>query len=264
MFQSKLATHELPHITWCTTGALSFLPLHAAGYYNDSQSRIFDFVISSYTPTLSALLSSSPRNPNLQPGLLTIGQENTKGLNRLPCTRLELAAIKEYTNKIPYLQLEGENATVDAVLKSMDKYNWVHFACHATQQTDNPGQSAFHLHDGNLTLSEIAKKSFMNKGLAFLSACQTATGSKALPDEAIHLAAGMLMAGYRSVIATMWAIQDEDAPEVARHVYEDLLDGGKMDFTKAARALHEAVTRLRNEVGEKSFERWVPFVHIGI
>lgn len=31
---------------------------------------------------------------------------------------------------------------------------------------------------------------------AFLSPCQTATGEKHLSDEAIHMAAGMLFAGY--------------------------------------------------------------------
>ncbi|KAF8749808.1 TPR-like protein [Rhizoctonia solani] len=48
---------EMPHITWCPTGALSFLPLHAAGDYNQPQSKTFDYVISSYAPTLTSLLS---------------------------------------------------------------------------------------------------------------------------------------------------------------------------------------------------------------
>ncbi|CAE6487268.1 unnamed protein product [Rhizoctonia solani] len=55
---------------------------------------------------------------------------------------------------------------------------------------------------------EANPKSFKNKGLAFLSACQTATGDTNLPDEAVHLASGMLMAGYPSVIATMWSVMD--------------------------------------------------------
>ncbi|KAG9120234.1 hypothetical protein FRC07_004356, partial [Ceratobasidium sp. 392] len=37
-------THELPHVTWCTTGPLAFLPLHAAGLYDVPHSRAFDFV----------------------------------------------------------------------------------------------------------------------------------------------------------------------------------------------------------------------------
>ncbi|KAJ6522099.1 hypothetical protein DFH09DRAFT_938562 [Mycena vulgaris] len=41
-------------------------------------------------------------------------------------------------------------------------------------------------------------------GLAVLRACQTAMGDEKLPDEAVHLAASLLFAGFRSVVATMW------------------------------------------------------------
>ncbi|KAF8597919.1 hypothetical protein BDV93DRAFT_512982 [Ceratobasidium sp. AG-I] len=40
--------------------------------------------------------------------------------------------------------------------------------------------------------------------------------------ECVHLAAGMLIAGYPSVIATMWSISDDDAPSVADKVYFDM------------------------------------------
>jgi CHAT domain-containing protein len=45
-----------------------------------------------------------------------------------------------------------------------------------------------------------------NMGLAFLSACETARGDEKIPDEALHLAATPLSAGYRSVVATMWYV----------------------------------------------------------
>ena len=52
--------------------------------------------------------------------------------------------------------------------------------------------------------------------LAFLSACQKSTGDGRLSEEAVHLAAGMLAAGYRGVIATMWLIRDRYASEFAK------------------------------------------------
>lgn len=259
----KLPADELPHITWCTTGVLSFLPLHAAGCYDGSPSNAFDLVVSSYTPTLNSLLSENSQIIPPCSGLLVVGQEHMKGQSRLPYTKPELAGIKEHAKATRYMQLEGRNATVDSVLKAMDEYSWVHMACHASQNVVDPARSAFHLHDGDLMLSHITKKSFKNKGLAFLSACQTAKGDQKLPEESVHLAAGMLMAGYPSVIATMWGIVDADAPEVASQVYADLLKDGKMDCTGASRALHKAVAGLRNKIGQDSFERWMPFVHIG-
>lgn len=209
------------------------------------------------------MLVSSPPTSNSNAGLLAIGQQHTAGLVDLPYTVQELSAIEELAKGTRYLQLTGPDATIDAVLNAMDEYGWVHLACHASQNVMDPAQSAFHLHDGGLLLSAITKRSFKDKGLAFLSACQTATGDEKLPDEAVHLAAGMLMAGYPSVIATMWGIADVDAPEIAQDVYADLLRGGNMDHTGSSRALHKAMKKLREKVGVDSFERWAPFVHIG-
>ncbi|KAJ2930106.1 hypothetical protein H1R20_g6978, partial [Candolleomyces eurysporus] len=66
------------------------------------------------------------------------------------------------------------------------------------------------------------QKDLKNADLAFLSACQTSAGEQKLSEEAVHLAAGMLAAGYRRVVATMWAIGDRHAPEVAKDFYDYL------------------------------------------
>ncbi|KDN37406.1 hypothetical protein RSAG8_10211, partial [Rhizoctonia solani AG-8 WAC10335] len=82
-------------------------------------------------------------------------------------------------------------------------------------------------------------------------------------DEVVHLASGMLMAGYPSVIATMWSVMDSDAPFVADKVYGQLLRDGTMHCNDTARALHHAVAELREKIGYKEFTRWVPYIHIG-
>ncbi|KAF8594676.1 TPR-like protein [Ceratobasidium sp. AG-I] len=256
-------SNDLPHITWCTTGPLSFLPLHATGDYSKLNARVYNYAISSYTPTLSALVVSN-RSSHMFNGILTVGQINTPGFETLPGTAHELNRIKQQAMHVRHTQLDGQDAIISAVLDAIETHSWVHFACHASQDTPDPTASAFHLHDGPLSLKNIMKKSYKNAGLAFLSACQTAKGDADLPDEAVHLAAGMLMAGYPSVVATMWSIQDEDAPLVAEEVYARLLEGEKPDSRRAAKALHIAVERLREKVGEKAFTSWVPYMHLGI
>jgi CHAT domain-containing protein len=146
----------------------------------------------------------------------------------------------------------------------MEANSWVHLACHAVQDTVEPTKSAFCLHDGHLELSTIITKSFAFADFAFLSACQTATGDEKLSEEAVHLAAGLMLAGYRGVIATMWSIKDKDAPVVAGHVYSDLFNDAEPDSTKAALALHNAVKFLRKQQGDEDFLSWVPFIHVGI
>ncbi|CAE6357454.1 unnamed protein product [Rhizoctonia solani] len=267
-YLSKPNATNLPHIIWCPTGSLSFLPLHAAGDYDNSAagSRLFNHAISSYTPTLSALQTYVPKsNLSVKPKLLMVGQAQTPGQPALPGTRKELECIK---NRIEspehYTLLEGHDATPDGVLSNMQTHDWVHLACHAHQNVYNPTSSGFFLHAGTLSIFMIAQKNFKQKGLAFLSACQTARGDEKLSDEAAHLASAMLMAGYTSVIATMWSIMDSDAPLVADGVYLRLLEGqGGGCCIDAARALHKAVEGLREEIGEQAFSRWVPYVHIG-
>ncbi|KAF8595178.1 hypothetical protein BDV93DRAFT_576264, partial [Ceratobasidium sp. AG-I] len=252
---------NLPHITWCATGPLSFLPLHAAGDY-ESQCMTFDYVVSSYTPTLSALLSPLPSAAFS--GLLAVGQESTLGMPSLPGTVAELAEIQEKARGHKVTKIDGNLATPDAVLTGMETHSWVHIACHAKQNLANPMQSAFYLHGGMLDLASIVQKQLKNADLAFLSACQTATGDEKLSEEAVHLAAGMLIAGYRGVIATMWSIGDEDASLIAGKVYEYLLEEGKPDARRAAVALHKATECLREKFGVKAFAKWVPYIHIGL
>ncbi|KEP45076.1 putative aromatic di-alanine and TPR containing protein [Rhizoctonia solani 123E] len=227
-------------------------------------SRIYNYAISSYIPNLTALLASTPTQLTHSCRVLAIGQANTPGQSRLPGTTKELAHVKAHMhNKAEYLQLIDSHATTAAVLDAMAQHDWIHLACHASQNVKDPIKSGFHLHDGTLDLSAINRRSFKNKGLAFLSACQTATGDENLPDEAIHLASGMLMTGYCSVIATMWSVDDRDAPFVADKVYAQLMKDGTLGNGEAGRALHHGVARLREKVGEKKFGRWVPYIHIG-
>ncbi|KAF8752995.1 TPR-like protein [Rhizoctonia solani] len=233
------AIGEIPHVTWCPTGVLSFLPLHAAGDYDQPRSRVFDYIISSYTPTLTALLSPTPTVANRPLGYSPLAKQ--------PHRVVAHCKAQSWSS--------NSQATTAAVLDAMEQYDWVHLACHAHQNIVDPTRSGFFLHDGTLDLAAITQRSFRNKGLAFLSACQTATGDTKLPDEAIHLASGMLMAGYPSVIASMWSVVDEDAPFVADKVYAHLMKDGKVGNGEAGKALHEAAAELRKKVGEKEFGR---------
>ncbi|KAG9080390.1 hypothetical protein FRC06_006644 [Ceratobasidium sp. 370] len=254
----------LPRITWCTTGSLAFLPLHAAGCYSDPEARTYKYAISSYIPTLSVLSKASRAPVNQFQGILAVGQADTAGYAPLPGTVAELNQIQELALRLPFTRLDSEAATASSVLDAMKRRSWAHLACHASQNSDDPTSSAFQLHRSQLDLSTLVHERLEHADFAFLSACQTATGHERLPDEAIHLAAGMLLVGYRRVVATMWSIRDEDAPVVVKEFYSRVLEGGVPDSRKAANALHDAVGRLRAEVGERNFVQWAPFIHMGL
>ncbi|KAI0083483.1 CHAT domain-containing protein [Irpex rosettiformis] len=257
----------LPHITWCPTGPLAFLPLHAAGIYRGQESSrktIMDFVVSSYTPTLEALLKprvqiDSCNDTDIYPRGLVVSQPATPGCSPIPKTTMEAGIVMSLIG-ISTTTLHDSDGTVEAVLSGMETNTWVHLACHGRQVENDPMNSSFFLHNGKLTLSTLMSKHLPDADLAVLSACQTATGDAELSEEAVHLAAEMLNVGYKSVIGTMWTIYDNCAPVVMETFYRVMMAqvkaGGEL---QPAYALHEATKALRKECGDTSFIFYVLF-----
>lgn len=116
---------------------------------------------------------------------------------------IELTRIHEIAQAHIVTRLDGELATPAAVLTGMEGHSWVHLACHAMQNPTRPMDSALYLHSGELSLAVITQKQLTHADLALLFACQTVTGDENLSEEVVPLAEGMLMAGYRLVIATI-------------------------------------------------------------
>ena len=203
-----------------------------------------------------------------------MSQPNTPGQRPIPGTTREIDAVCEKIcrDSCEFLRLDGAVATVSRVQQEMAAYRWVHLACHAIQNTHEPLKSAFLLDDGRFELSEIMKQNTPQCELAYLSACQTSTGDEKLSEEVVHLAAGMLAAGYQGVVATMWSIKDRYAPKVAGAFYQYLAEKGKdegnprLDSARAAHALHHAIQCLRKNTGDKEdgLLAWVPYVHFGL
>jgi hypothetical protein len=202
-----------PRLWWCPTGHLTFLPLHAAGIYGPEVTDCaLDYVVSSYTPTLTAMLDP-PIGTSTQFKMTTIIQPTAPNCVPLPGAREELQKI---IKKVPnqWLAVLGDitPATVKPALRHLQTSQIVHFACHGTQDLENPLTGGLILTDGCLKVSEIMRQPEVDKvldvkksmSLAFLSACDTAKGDKDVPDEVMHLAATLLFSGFGSVVATMW------------------------------------------------------------
>ncbi|KAJ7648606.1 CHAT domain-containing protein, partial [Mycena polygramma] len=217
-----------------------------------------------FTPTITALLDP-PSTIGTLFKMTAVIQERVPDLPPLPGAREELKRITERTP-----------ATVETALDHLGQSSLVHFACHGVQDSEQPLDSGLVLNDGRLKVSQLMRRRDVpniNKpmSLAFLSACETAKGDETVPDEAMHLAATQLFAGFRGIVATMWTINDRDGPIVADAFYEHLFKDSDPvssppvhpDLTKAAEALHLAVLKLRQEP-DSSFKRWVPFVHYGL
>ena len=207
---------------------------------------------------------------------MLINQSFAAGLPSIPSTREEtraLEALMEGT-AVNVQLLEGSDATRESVKVGMNSHNLVHFACHGSQDVDQPLASGLYLHDGRLELLEIMKQQIPNADLAFLSVSESSKGDPKLSEEVVHLAAGMLAAGYRGVVGTMWSISDRHGPEFSTEFYQYLFKENGLevlDSTRAAYALDYATRTVRERLGEADSEietniallTWVPYVHFG-
>ncbi|KAG1717664.1 uncharacterized protein EDB91DRAFT_1189727, partial [Suillus paluster] len=91
-----------------------------------------------------------------------------------------------------------------------------------------------------------------------------AVGDEETPDEVIHLAAGLQFSGFKSVIGTLWVVDDEVAKHVVEVFYENMfkdLKDGVLDCTKAAKALNYATHGVKKLV---PLEQRIVFIHIGV
>ncbi|KAJ7037796.1 CHAT domain-containing protein [Mycena alexandri] len=258
----QLQAFDVPRhsrIWWCPTSYLCGLPLHAAGSYRKDvpQPGLQDLFVSSYTPTLSALIRARNATPTVaSPEILVVGKADP----RLPAVQHEIQEIVTLGSFVH--TLAAEKTTQENVRASLEQYRWVHFACHAKQDT-LPFQSYFKLYDGRITLLELIRSRRPNAQLAFLSACNTATGDWETPDETLHLAAALQFSGFQSVVGTLWPMADNDGPHVAREFYRHLFRLGqdKANARDSAVALSTATKYLR-KMGVP-LDRWINFVHIG-
>ncbi len=256
---------DLPRIWWCPTNTLALLPLHAAGHYAAKAVSVLDRVVSSYTPTLQALIHTRRRaaaTASQEARPLLVAMPSTPGWPELPGARLEA---ERFLRRFPDAELlTGSAATRAAVIDAIGRHPWAHFACHGAQDIGEPSRGALICYDGPLTLREIVGLRLDPGELTFLSACQTSQGGLALANEAITFAATLHVACYRHVIGTLWSINDDSATTIADAVYETLAYGHshRIDITSVATALHTAVRTLRDQCPRQP-TYWAPYVYIG-
>lgn len=192
------------------------LPIHAAGAYNLRRPVCFsDYFVSSYTPTLGALIHSrSQLTPHSVDNvrLLLAGVSGAHNWTPLPYARTEIDSIRAVVPPRNILDVSlGEDTSrfdnIPDVLKNLPDAAVLHLACHGYHDPASPLDSGFVMQDGMLTIEKLMSLNLPNAFLAFLSACETARSNKKQPDQAVNLASTMLFAGFKSVIGTMWCVE---------------------------------------------------------
>ena len=186
-----------------------------------------------YAPSATSffLLRTAAKRKSAAQGVLAVGgvpyQQSGTGLGDLPSSRDEaLGAAAALPNPSNTLLL-GKEATETAFKKSVN-HRIIHLAVHAIANNSSPDRAALvllsdpqHGEDGSLYPSEIVQLP-LDADLVVLSACDTAVGPIEGEEGISTLARAFLLAGTRTVVSTLWTIDDDSTLYLMKVFYAEL------------------------------------------
>ncbi|XP_068727678.1 tetratricopeptide repeat protein 28-like [Montipora capricornis] len=235
-------------------------------------SALSDSLIIRTVPSLTALkvISSAPNDFNSKSKALLVGdpclKEITYGTGgpmykQLPFAEKEVDMIGELLQTAP---LTGENATKAEVLKRMKSVSLIHIAAHGDDEfgeivlAPNPDRTSKipEVEDYLLTMNDVHAVRLQAK-LVVLSCCHSGQG-EVKSEGVVGIARAFLCAGARSVLVSLWAIDDEATLLFMKNFYQHLADR-----KSASLALHHAMKSLRETKEYSAIKYWAPFVLIG-
>jgi CHAT domain-containing protein/tetratricopeptide (TPR) repeat protein len=210
---------------------------------------------------LASLRASAPPSREARDRLLAIGRTTDAGGRDLPGAAHELQTLaNDYAGVVVRLN-HGDRAVSD-LTTDLPRWDVLHFAAHAEAQSRTPWQSGFLLgrgagDDAYLRASRIAGMRLRAR-LAVLSGCQSAGASTLAGEGALGLASAFLCSGARSVVATLWPVEDRVAERFMAQFYASLSRGRTV---AAAVADGQRALRARSDTAQA--RDWAAFVAAG-
>ena len=223
-------------------------------------------------PSLTALklITSAPDDFQSKNEVLLVGDPCLKEVpvftaepmsGQLPCAKEEVDMIGELLQTVP---LTGKKATKAEVLKGMKSVTLIHIAAHGDAKCGeivlaaNPERISRipKEKDYILSLSDVQTVRLQAR-LVVLSCCHSGQG-EVKSEGIVGIARAFLCAGARSVLVSLWAIDDEATLIFMKSFYQQLADK-----KSASTALHHAMKSLRETKDYSAIKYWAPFVLIG-
>ncbi len=233
-------------------GALHYLPF--AALVAPDGSFLADRYTLRFLPSASVLKFLRPASPAGQAPLLALGDPD------LGDPRYDLRFAEEEARTVAgvfpgsRLLVRGE-ASKGNFRKAEGAFARIHFATHGEFNADQPLASGLHLAggvggDSMLTVGELYSMN-LNADLVTLSACETGLGKVASGDDVVGLTRGFLYAGARSIVASLWSVDDKATAQLMESFYRNLSSMSKEE------ALRQAQLATRQSFGPPFY--WAAF-----
>ena len=221
-------------------------------------------------PSLSSLqlIQNCPAHWHSKTGALLVGDPWVQEVvhegmtpEQLEWAETEVQIIGEILQTEP---LVGKRATKDEVLRRISSVGLVHIAAHGSMETGeivlapNTTRSSQipDKEDYLLTMKDVLNAQIRAR-LVVLSCCHSAWG-EVKAEGVVGIARAFLGAGARSVLVSLWAIDDEATMKFMEFFYQQLVNG-----RSASEALNKAMKSMRESDRFSAVKYWAPFVLIG-
>ena len=251
-------------------GPLSLAPF--AAFLDPESNYLHDSFRLRVIPSLTSLkmIIDCPAGFHEDSGALLVGdpyvQEvvNQKGeivFTQLPYAKEEVEMIGRILKTAPLI---GKEATKEEVLRRLSSVAVVHIAAHGSVETGeialapNPTRTSRRpkMKDFLLTITDVLNAQLRAK-IVVLSCCHSGRG-KIKAEGVVGIARAFLGAGARSVLVSLWAIDDKATQEFMKNFYQTLVSG-----MRASEALNQTMKCMRDSDQFNQEKYWAPFVLIG-
>src|SRR6476661_3469068 len=165
----------------------------------------------------------------------------------LPCASFEGEQLAVLYNIPDNQRLKGcRQATVSNYRELAQTVQILHSSHHAQSRFDNPLESTLILGDGCITLGQLMTPAWRLPQLSdvFLSCCETGLGLTEITGDILTFSTAFLSAGARSVISTLWAVDDLATALFSIFYYQEWQQG-----KTRPEAIRQAQVKLRELTG---------------
>ncbi len=237
---------EADHLIIVPHDFLHYLPFHALG----SRGRcLADEVPVSYAPSASVYHLCCSRHPPTGSESLILGIPDLDA-------PFILEEVQGVASILPNARIfVGPAATEERLRLHGPRARFVHIATHGLFRQDNPMFSSLRLGDSCLSLLDLYSLNLSSE-LVTLSGCSTGINAVVGGDELLGLVRGLLYAGTRAVLVSLWDVDDRSTTDFMKSFYHHM----KLGANKA-RALQQAMHEVRMNYPHPYY--WAPFVLIG-
>ncbi|GEP61303.1 CHAT domain-containing protein [Reyranella soli] len=208
-FASILAAQQ--RVLVVPSGALNAVPFHVLPFRG---TPLGETHVISYLPAAGLIARGPMDRPLAAGGALVVGDPafdpaEHPTLQRLPGAEVEANAVARiYDTPDIFLAANAKEETLRPLMRDRAL---VHLATHGRLDEIAPNTSSIVLAErGELTVSDLIGLQF-NADLVVLSACDTGRGTTTQGGDLIGLARGLLAAGVRRCVVSLWPVDDAAA-----------------------------------------------------